>query len=168
MYFTESHGIRWDGPPHISPGSSHIASWLLLTEWLREVATFNASALAKDHLATALASSPEHNFLIVNLLILTAFAIWIGRHLSIPSGPGSFPFNRSSLNVFLSHIISSKKKPGSIFQTWLKNLVCPSSFFTSSAFHTTERHNSAKFSAARMIRILLLQIPIMSFSLYPE
>ena len=86
----------------------------------------------------------------------------------MPSGPGSFPFNRSSLNIFLSHIISSKKKPGSIFQTWLKNLVCPSSFFTSSAFHTTEGHNSAKFSAARMIRILLLQIPVVSFSLYPE
>ena len=104
----------------------------------------------------------------MNLLILTFFAIWIGRHLSIPSGPGSFPFTTSSLNVFLSHIISSKKKPGSIFQTWLKNIVCPSSFSTSSAFHTTEGHNSAKFSARRMIRILFLQIPVMSFSLYPE
>ena len=101
-------------------------------------------------------------------LNLNIFAIWIARHLSIPSGPGSFPFNRSSLNVLLSHIMSSKKKPGSIFKTWLKNLRCPNSFFTSSAFHTIEGHNSAKFSASRMIRILFLQIPVMSFSLYPE
>ena len=95
MYFTETHGIRWDGPLQISPGSSHIASWLLLTEWLCEVATFNASALAKDHLATALAFSPEHNCLTVNLLILALFATWLGCEFLRSLSTGSLLLNIS-------------------------------------------------------------------------